>query len=206
MIGAARSARQNIVEGSSRAGTSRETELKLYDVARGSLDELAGDYEVFLEESNALPWTPASPEADEFLKIKFNPFEFQGDEAQERHEYARFFQTIRQFFSPWIENEDSIRAANSILLLIDQARRLLAKQIVSITVAITEQGGFTEQLSHARIANRKAKSLEPDDETIPRCPKCGLPMRKNLAKRGKNAGNPFWGCVNYPNCLGTRKI
>ena len=33
MLGAARSARQNIVEGSSRAGTSKETELRLYDVA-----------------------------------------------------------------------------------------------------------------------------------------------------------------------------
>lgn len=38
MVGAARSARQNIVEGSSRAGTSKETELRLYDVARGSLE------------------------------------------------------------------------------------------------------------------------------------------------------------------------
>ena len=43
MVGAARSARQNIVEGSSRAGTSKETELRLYDVAKGSLEELAGD-------------------------------------------------------------------------------------------------------------------------------------------------------------------
>ena len=43
MVGAARSAKQNIVEGSSRAGTSRETELRLYDVAKGSLEELAGD-------------------------------------------------------------------------------------------------------------------------------------------------------------------
>ena len=41
MMGAARSARQNIVEGSSRAGTSKETELRLYDVAKGSLEELA---------------------------------------------------------------------------------------------------------------------------------------------------------------------
>ena len=37
MVGAARSARQNIVEGSVRAGTSKETELRLYDVAKGSL-------------------------------------------------------------------------------------------------------------------------------------------------------------------------
>ena len=48
MVGAARSARQNIVEASSRAATSKEQELKQLDVAKGSLDELAGDYEAFL--------------------------------------------------------------------------------------------------------------------------------------------------------------
>ena len=47
MVGAARSARQNIVEASSRAATSKEQELKQLDVAKGSLDELAGDYEAF---------------------------------------------------------------------------------------------------------------------------------------------------------------
>ena len=55
MIGAARSARQNIVEGSSRAGTSKETELRLYDVAKGSLEELAGDYEAFLIGRGSIP-------------------------------------------------------------------------------------------------------------------------------------------------------
>ena len=55
MVGAARSARQNIVEGSSRAGTSKETELRLYDVAKGSLEELAGDYEAFLIDAGVSP-------------------------------------------------------------------------------------------------------------------------------------------------------
>lgn len=49
MVGAARSARQNLVEASSRAGTSAETELRLLDVAKASLQELAGDYEAFLQ-------------------------------------------------------------------------------------------------------------------------------------------------------------
>ena len=56
MVGAARSAKQNIVEGSARAGTSRETELRLYDVAKGSLAELAGDYEDFLIARGEVPW------------------------------------------------------------------------------------------------------------------------------------------------------
>ena len=63
MIGAARSARQNIVEGSSRSGTSKETELRLYDVAKGSLEELAGDYEAFLVGHGEIPWAENTPPA-----------------------------------------------------------------------------------------------------------------------------------------------
>ena len=57
MVGAARSARQNIVEASSRAATSKEQELRQLDVAKGSLDELAGDYEVFIIDAGEAPWS-----------------------------------------------------------------------------------------------------------------------------------------------------
>ncbi|MDT8389357.1 MAG: hypothetical protein RRC34_02495 [Lentisphaeria bacterium] len=57
MVGAARSGRQNIIEGSERASTSRETEIKLTDVARASLAELLGDFEIYLAEHGELPWS-----------------------------------------------------------------------------------------------------------------------------------------------------
>ena len=44
MVQAARSCKQNIAEGSSASGTSKETELKLTNVARATLDELMEDY------------------------------------------------------------------------------------------------------------------------------------------------------------------
>ncbi len=34
----------------------------------------------------------------------------------------------------------------------------------------------------------------------PLCPDCKTPMVLRTAKRGKNAGNQFWGCTNYPKC------
>ena len=43
MVGASRSGKQNIIEGSERAKTSSETEIKLTDVAKASLAELQGD-------------------------------------------------------------------------------------------------------------------------------------------------------------------
>ena len=62
MVGAARSARQNIVEGSERGATSKEQELKQYDVAKGSLAELAGDYEAFITDANEIAWSEKSAE------------------------------------------------------------------------------------------------------------------------------------------------
>lgn len=48
MIQAARSGKQNIVEGSMASGTSKETEIKLTGVARASFEELLEDYLDFL--------------------------------------------------------------------------------------------------------------------------------------------------------------
>lgn len=40
--------------------------------------------------------------------------------------------------------------------------------------------------------------------TIPVCPFCGNPMVRRVEKHGKNAGEEFWGCGQYPHCRGTR--
>jgi len=40
----------------------------------------------------------------------------------------------------------------------------------------------------------------------PACPMCGKPMVIRTARRGKNAGNQFWGCPTYPSCPGTRNL
>ncbi|MBX3735020.1 MAG: four helix bundle protein [Verrucomicrobiae bacterium] len=56
------SGRQNIIEGSERSSTSKDTERKLTDAARTSLSELRGDYEVFLLDRGELPWSVHSPE------------------------------------------------------------------------------------------------------------------------------------------------
>jgi hypothetical protein len=63
MIQAARSGKQNIVEGSKASGTSKETEIKLFGVARASLEELLRDYYDFLR-VRALPiWEKESRQA-----------------------------------------------------------------------------------------------------------------------------------------------
>ena len=56
MIQAARSCKQNIAEGSSASGTSKETELKLTNVARATLDELMEDYLDYLKRNGLAEW------------------------------------------------------------------------------------------------------------------------------------------------------
>ena len=198
MIGAARSARQNIVEGSSRAGTSTETELRLYDVARASLQELAGDYEAYLVEADVLPWSDNSPQYADFHKIELKPFASTNDI---RHEFVAHLLGIRRDFAPWLESEDSVIAANSIVLAIDHACRLLSAQIKSISAKLSQEGDFSDRMNQAR---RESHTTTMSDETAPQCPICNGPMRKVRASRGPNAGNLFWSCMGFPKCNGTR--
>src|SRR5690242_7273743 len=63
MIQAARSGKQNILEGSQASGTSKETEIKLMNVARASLEELLEDYRDFLRVRGKPLWDKNSREA-----------------------------------------------------------------------------------------------------------------------------------------------
>jgi four helix bundle suffix protein len=86
-------------------------------------------------------------------------------------------------------------------LAIDQAVALLARQMTTLGDDFREEGGFTERMSRARLETRDAKIAAAG---APKCPKCGKPMRKIIARKGRNAGNPFWSCSGYPDCNGTR--
>lgn len=199
MIGAARSARQNLVEGSSRAGTSRETELRLIDVAKGSLEELAGDYEAFLADQGKAPWSETDAWAVEFKALRLDRF-VKTDDA--RHEYGLYILEMRKRFAAWLENDDALIAANAILLAIDEANALIRSQMEHLADEFTEEGGFTERMSRARLEHRDAQQAA---QGAPKCPKCGKLMRKMVARKGRNAGNPFWSCTAYPSCDGTRR-
>jgi len=48
--------------------------------------------------------------------------------------------------------------------------------------------------------------MAESEQPPPRCPECGAEMVLRTARRGKNAGNQFWGCPKYPKCRGTRSV
>src|SRR5574337_1243839 len=63
MVQAARSGKQNILEGSRASGTSKQTEIKLTNVARASLEELLADYRDFLRLRGIAEWPKDHPYA-----------------------------------------------------------------------------------------------------------------------------------------------
>lgn len=79
MTQAARSGRQNIIEESERSATSKHTEMRLTDVARGSLSELRGDYEIFILDRGGLPWSVDSADSKAVNAVSLDAASFEGD-------------------------------------------------------------------------------------------------------------------------------
>jgi four helix bundle suffix protein len=196
MFMAARSARANIAEGSARHATSRETEMKLTDVARASLAELSSDLIFFLLERGEIPWHKKSEQAQELLGIRMADPEY-GDDLV--HDACAHILEQRKRFAKWLDARDGVVVANALLILSGRIIRMLDRQLEHQGEAFEREGGFREKLTAVRTETR-AK-----EENAPVCPECGKPMKKRIAKTGKVAGGAFWGCTGYPACHGTRK-
>lgn len=209
MIQAARSGRQNIAEGSRAAATTSQTELRLVNVARASLEELLLDYEDFLRHRRLPQWAPDSPEASAVRSI---PRTFKKDQPDQTDLTDLSDQQRAELYSPWLEHADPAVRANALICLIHQANYLLDRQIAALEQAFVEGGGYSEQLATARIAHRRKDQANPADPAdradlkIPPCPQCGAIMALRTAKTGKNTGSQFWGCTKYPDCKGTAQI
>ena len=95
-----------------------------------------------------------------------------------------------------------------MLCLIHQTNYLLDQQISALERDFVQEGGYSEQLAVARIAERQKQSAERPElaAKAPPCPRCGKPMALRTARKGPHAGSQFWGCSGYPECKGTRPL
>ena len=191
MTQAARSGRQNIIEGSERSATSKDTEMKLTDVARASLSELRGDYEIWILDREQVPWSVHTPEARAINAISLDPAPFHDDMV---HESAKHALEQRKKYARWLDSDDDVVVANAMLIIIGRAMNMLNRQIEAQGAAFEKGGGFSERLTTVRVEAR-ASAQGP----APVCPQCGQAMRRRKSARGE-----FWGCVGYPACKGTR--
>lgn len=135
MIGAARSGKQNIAEGSQVSGTSKKTEIKLTSVARGSLEELLQDCLDFLRQNNLGLWDKNDPRATAIRKIAY--------------------QSNRSYLSYNSYLKDPESTLNCLICLIHQANFLLDRQLEALEKDFLENGGFTERLYRERSRARK---------------------------------------------------
>ena len=55
-------------------------------------------------------------------------------------------------------------------------------------------------------ATRAPRPASAPTAAPPGCPDCGSVMVARKARKGPTAGRSFWGCVNYPQCKGTRPM
>ena len=200
MTQAARSAPANIAEGNSRHSTSRETEMKLTDVARASLAELANDYQNWLLLHEETPWSINSAEYRTINEVQLDR-PFYKDDVQ--YQSSKHILLQKHKFDTWLNGDDSILAAKCMLVLCNRLILMLRRHIEYLLEIFKEDGGFTEGLTAERLSHRTQKSMAAD---APACPLCGKPMIKRVAKKGINSGKEFWSCSTYPECNGTRKI
>jgi four helix bundle suffix protein len=210
MVQAARSGRQNIAEGSRAAATSSQTELRLVNVARSSLEELLLDYEDYLRHRRLPPWAPDSREATEVRGVATRR---DRTDPTARTDLTDLSDEQRwALYSRWLDHGDPAVRANALICLIHQANFLLDRQIAALEAAFIAEGGYSEQLATERLKQRRLPRDRPDrsdptdptDLEPPACPKCGALMALRTAKSGKTPGSQFWGCTKYPECKGTQ--
>jgi four helix bundle suffix protein len=151
MVQAARSGKQNIVEGSKASGTSKEMEIKLTGVARASLEELLEDYRDFLRVRDLKIWGKDSREAQFVRKL--------GNKSHVSYESYREF----------VETRPAEIVANIAICLIHQANYLLDKQLKRLEQDFIKQGGLRERMTRARLQyrNRDNSSSEYYDSHRP---------------------------------------
>lgn len=139
MVQAARSCKQNIAEASQASGTSKETEIKLTNVARASLEELLLDYLDFSRTHGLLEWP------------RDHPY------SQRLQELNRLSPTTYETFRKGIEHQDNEICVNVIVGLIRVTNYLLDRQIQRLETDFVEQGGLRERMTRARLSYRNGQ-------------------------------------------------
>ncbi len=146
MIQAARSGKQNIIEGSMASATSKGTEIKLTNVARASLEELLEDYRDFSRTNKIEEWSIEHSYANRLRMLNRIP------------------DATYETFKKGIENAEPAICVNVIIGLIKVTNKLLDKQIARLEKDFVKDGGLRERMFRARLNERKDNLEKLKDE------------------------------------------
>lgn len=140
---AARSGKQNIVEGVGQSQTSKKGEIKLLGVAKASLDELLMDLEDFLRQNKLETYPKTDPRITKFRQLAFSL-----SHLSNLSSLGNLIERPKLIGNP----QDD---ANLLLTLCHQVTYLLDRQIKSLEEKFIQEGGFTENLFQKRIKSLK---------------------------------------------------
>ena len=152
MVQAARSGKQNIVEGSEDGQTSSEMEIKLLNVARGSLQELRADYEDYLNTHHLTVW-PKENERQQRLR----------DFCHSHNDYKDY--------EPFVAKMDDEEMANLLLTLCHQTDKMMCAYIEKLEQQFVTEGGIKERMHKARTGYRaeqdaRMEALEAENKQL----------------------------------------
>lgn len=139
---AARSGKQNIVEGVGQSATSKKGEIKLLGVAKASLEELLTDFEDFLRQNGLEIYPKTDPRVTAFRKTAF------------RLSHLSNLSSLGHLKEKPELPKDPQNAANFLLTLCHQVTYLLDRQIKAMEGKFIQGGGFTENLFKKRLTER----------------------------------------------------
>lgn len=141
MVQAARSGKQNIVEGLEDGVTSTEMHIKLLNVSRSSILELREDYRDFLQSRNLTVW--------DVHHERFKKMYMFCKEHNQLKDYLPFFEV-------WTSEE----MANVALTLCYMVDSLLNNHLKMVEEEFVKEGGIKERMHAARTGYRQAQMRE----------------------------------------------
>ncbi len=136
MVQAARSCKQNIAEGVAASTTSAETELKLLNVAKASLQELLEDFKDYLRVRELDLWDVNSEKHRKTRKVCRN------------HNDSEFYVEAAK-----IRSAETI--ANIAIIIIHQTDYLIREYFDNRKKKFLENGGIREEMTRARVRWRR---------------------------------------------------
>lgn len=142
MVQAARSGKQNIVEGSEDGKTSTEMELRLLNVARSSLQELREDYEDYAKTRRLTIWTADHPRYNSLVRF-----------CRTHNVYADY--------APYVERWSDEEFCNTALSLCHITDRMMCSYLDALQNRFVKEGGIKERMYAARTGYRQKQ-----DETM----------------------------------------
>ena len=139
MVQAARSGKQNIVEGLADGVTSTEMELKLLNVARASIQELKEDYLDYITVHSLVRWSTGHPRYKALL------------------EFCRSHNDLADY-EPHFEKWNDEETANCAVTLCHMVDKMLTTTLEKKEREFTENGGIRERMTAARLGRRQTQN------------------------------------------------